>query len=143
MDDAAKELLARAWQARRNNRLDEAKQHALAAIEISRDGADRVGLARSVRVLGEIERNLNEPEAALLHYEEALAILRDEDEPLLLAHTLRHLGDIHREAGHAELARPCYDEALALYRGQRQSPPLENSPIATRMPVGCSAAATR
>ncbi len=125
MPDAVNQLLARATQARRENRPADAKRDLTEAVEICRRSNVPSQLAIALADLGQIERDLHHSDAALQHYEEAVAIWRAEGDPLKLAHTVRHVGDIQRSEGRMELAEPCYREALNLYRGNEQTPPLD------------------
>jgi len=119
------ESLELASQARRENRLADARQHLVESVKRCRENGSSLDLAKALIRLGQIERDMHHRDAALRNYEEATAIYRAEGDPLRLAHTVRHLGDIHREAGHAELAEPCYGEALSIYRSHDQTPPLD------------------
>jgi tetratricopeptide (TPR) repeat protein len=125
MSDATDKLLRQAFQARRENRLQDAKRDLVKAVKLSRVEGAAVDLARSLTGLGQIERDLDHNEAARQHYEEAVAIYRAEGDALRIAHTVRHVADIHRHQGHREQAERCYQEALALYRGSDQTPPLD------------------
>lgn len=125
MSQASDALLKRALEARREGRLDDAKQNLVEAIAICRTAEVQVDLAKALTGLGRIERDMGNLDAAQLHYEEAAAIYRAEGHALRLAHTIRHVGDIHRHSRRIERAESCYDEALALYRGHMETPPLE------------------
>jgi tetratricopeptide (TPR) repeat protein len=125
MSDATDKLLAQAFQARRENRLDDAKRSLIEAVGLCRKAGAPADLARALTGLGQIERDLRTGDVARQHYEEATAIYHAEGDALKLAHTVRHLGDIHREDGRAELAEPCYREALDIYRAHDQTPPLD------------------
>lgn len=125
MPDRFDELLELSLQARRENRLADARQHLVEAANRCRDGDTRIDLAKALTRLGQIERDLGHNDLSLRNYEEATAIYRMGGDALRLAHTVRHLGDIHREAGYAELAEPCYREALAIYRNHEKTPPLD------------------
>jgi len=124
MSDASDKLLRQASQARRENRLADAKRDLTEAVAVCRKSGSLVELEKALTGLGQIERDLQNFEAARKHYEEAVAICRVQGDALKLAHTIRHLGDIHRHEGHRGLAEPCYREALSLYRS-RETPPLE------------------
>jgi tetratricopeptide (TPR) repeat protein len=119
MTAASLTLLWRAHQARRENRLADARQDLLDAVTICRREQVAADLAFAVKRLGQIERDLGNLDAALALYEEAAAIYRGRGDALSLAHTIRHIGDIHQDAGRTALAEPCYTEALALYRSSR------------------------
>ena len=124
MSDASETLLMQAYQARRENRLADAKQRFIEAVDLCRpDGG--VPLAKALTGLGQIERDMERRDLARQHYAEALAIYRVERDVLKVAHTARHLGDIHQEAGRLDLAEPCYREALELYRADQRTGPLE------------------
>jgi tetratricopeptide (TPR) repeat protein len=118
-------LLKQGYQARRENRLAEAKAHFAEAAELSREADERAMLARAITGLGQIESDLHETSAALAHYEDAVAIYRTLSDPLALAHAVRHVGDILRRQGQSDLAAPCYIEALDLYRSHEQTLPLD------------------
>jgi tetratricopeptide (TPR) repeat protein len=121
----AETLLERGYQARRENRLAEAKACFEEAVGQCRAADDSAMLARALTGLGQIERDLQETAAALGHYEDAVAIYRTLDDALVLAHTVRHVGDILRNQGKLESAAPCYGEALGIYRRHEETPPLD------------------
>src|SRR5271157_3384218 len=125
MSEASDKLVQQALQARRDNRLADAKRDLVEAVDICRKAGIRVDLAEALTGLGQIERDLHHREAARESYEEAAALYRAEGDALKIAHSVRHLGDIHREEGRPDLAEPCYREALDLYRGHEQTPPLD------------------
>jgi tetratricopeptide (TPR) repeat protein len=116
MFEQSGQLRTRAFQARRENRLDDAKQDLIAAVALSREAHDDTDLAKSLTALGQIERDLHDYAAALKNYEEAVALYRRKADVQRLAHTIRHLADIHRHTGNTQLAETCYREALDLYR---------------------------
>jgi tetratricopeptide (TPR) repeat protein len=125
MSDKLNKLLNDATQARRENRQADAKRILVEAVELCRTSENRSDLAKALTELGQIERDLQNNEAALEHYEEALAIYRAEGDALKIAHTVRHVGDIHQHEGHRELAEPCYREALKIYRSHERTSPLD------------------
>lgn len=116
---AALNLLWRAGQLRRENRLIEARGDLAEAVDVCRRASIPTDLAFALTRLGQIERDLQNLDAAQRLYEEAAGIFRHEGHTLRLAHAIRHVGDIHQDAGRGHLAGPCYDEALALYRGSK------------------------
>jgi tetratricopeptide (TPR) repeat protein len=124
MSDASETLLKQACQARRENRLADARQSFAEAVDLCRANGG-VALARALTGLGQIERDVNRRDLARQYYEDALAIYRVKDDALRVAHTVRHLGDIHREDGRLDLAEPCYQEALGLYRANQRTGPLD------------------
>lgn len=125
MPNGADELLALALQARRENRLADARRYLVEAVNRCREAGATADLPKALTRLGQIERDMGHNEAALPQYEEAAAIYRSEGDALRLAHTVRHVGDIHRNGGHLELAEPCYQEALRIYRSNEKTPPLD------------------
>ena len=116
---AALNLLWHASQARRENRLGDARRDLQRAVDICRRVAVAADVAFALKRLGQIERDLQNLELARTYYEEAAAIYRERGDALSLAHTIRHIGDIHQDAGRWDLAEPCYDEALRLYRSSK------------------------
>ncbi len=118
-------LIQEADRARRENRLSDAYRDFSEAVALCREAGASGDLARALKGLAQIERDLGRGEAALPLYEEAVALCRRQGDPLELAHTLRHLGDVHRAGGRMHLAEPCYVEALALYRGNERTDPLD------------------
>lgn len=125
MSGRAETLLMQGHQARREQRLDDAKRIFAEAVEAARLSKERTWQARALTELGRNERDLGETDAALRHYQEAAALYRRLDEPLRLAHTVRHIGDILRESGQLQAAGPCYREALEIYRAHSETPPLD------------------
>ena len=125
MSDGIDNLLREAFQARKGNRLEDAKTALLDAVRLCRTNDAHAELATALTRLGQIERDLNCRDAALEHYREAAGLLRSEGDEMRLAHAVRHLGDIHQEMGHSELAQPCYEEALHLYRADERTHPLD------------------
>lgn len=118
-------LIARGYRARRAGRSADARRHFAQAVAASRRASSSTGLVRSLKGLGQIERDLGRGDAALPLYEEAVRICRDAGDALRLAHTIRHLGDIHQDEARFELAEPCYREALAIYRSHHRTAPLD------------------
>jgi tetratricopeptide (TPR) repeat protein len=125
MSNATDKLLTQAFQARRENRSQDAKRSLIEAVRLCREAGVPADIAKALTSLGQIERDLHSGDVALQHYEEAAAIYRAEGDALKLAHTVRHLGDIHGEDGRAGLAERCYREALEIYRTHNQTPPLD------------------
>lgn len=114
---SADELIRLGDQARREGRLDAARQRFSESVELCRENGKSLLLASSLAGLGQIERDLKNRQAALRCYEEAVAVLRTSGADLLrLAHTIRHLADILRGDGALDAATPLYEEALQIYR---------------------------
>jgi tetratricopeptide (TPR) repeat protein len=125
MSEQSEQLRIAALQARRENRLEDAKRDLIWAVAQCRAAHEDIALARSLTALGQIERDLLNNELALLCYEEAVAIYRKGNDALILAHTIRHVADIQRHQGLTAAADTNYREALELYRAHKQSRPLE------------------
>jgi tetratricopeptide (TPR) repeat protein len=118
-------LIGTAREARRERRLADAKNDLIKAVALCRHAGNRIRLAKAIEALGQIERDLHNPEQARKHYEEAVSIYRVENHELSLAHAIRHVADIHREMGKAADAESCYNYALWLYRDIKETTPLE------------------
>jgi tetratricopeptide (TPR) repeat protein len=125
MSDAIAAHIENATQARKDNRLQDAKSNWLQALVLCRCSTNRLALIQSLKGLAQIERDLGHDADSLPLYEEAVALARAEGDPLLLAHTVRHLGDIHRQAAQFPQAQNCYEEALTLYRSNATTAPLD------------------
>jgi len=124
MDEAVK-LIETAAQARREHRLEDAYDGYTQAVTISRAGADRGSLIQALKGVGQIERDRQNFEGALVVYQEAAGLAREEPDLFLRAHTIRHLGDIFGHLGRGEDAEACYSEAVSLYREAPNAPPLD------------------
>ena len=122
---ALAKLLTSAAQARQERRFEDARNILVEAVELSRQSGEPTSLANALTGLGQIERDLHNPQPALAAYEEAAAIYRSSDDPLHLAHAVRHLGDICREIGQTQRAERYYEEALEIYRRQPETMPLD------------------
>jgi tetratricopeptide (TPR) repeat protein len=125
MSSTPEALLRQGYQARREDRLADAKTRFTEAVDLCRTADDKAMLAQALTGLGQIERDLRETDAALRHYEDAVAIYRTLDDPLVLAHTVRHVGDILQNQGKLESAAPCFVEALEIYRRHEETPALD------------------
>jgi len=125
MSSAPNARITLGYEARREGRLEDAKQLFAKAVESSRGVANQALLAKSLTGLGQIERDLKDNAQALQHYGEAASIYRGLPDPLRLAHAIRHVGDILRSEGSIEQARPCYEEALKIYREQMETSHLD------------------
>jgi tetratricopeptide (TPR) repeat protein len=117
MSDTAEELRQRAYQARRDGRLDDAKRHYQEAAELYRADGDVLRLAHTIRHLGDIHRGEGHPELAGPCYEEALALYRGHEHtpPLDLANTLRGYGILEHDTGNLAHAKALWEEARDLY----------------------------
>ncbi|MFT4113494.1 tetratricopeptide repeat protein [Silvibacterium sp.] len=123
---SVEELMTNGYEARRDDRLEDARQCFAQAVALSRVSPHtQKDLARSLNGLAQIERDEGRNEHAQRCYEEASALLRQIDEPLRLAHTIRHLADVLRHRDDTAAAEASYAEALALYRSNPDTPPLD------------------
>lgn len=118
------EWIERGRGARRERRLEEAKDCFIAAVALGRRSVDRVMLAQALTGLGQTERDMGNSVSAIKHYLDAAEVYRTLENPLALAHSVRHAGDILREQGRLAEAKPHYNEALGIYREHAQTPPL-------------------
>ncbi|HTS34656.1 MAG TPA: tetratricopeptide repeat protein [Candidatus Solibacter sp.] len=118
-------LIPLGYQARRESRLDEARQIFSESVRLSREAANPTALAASLAGLGQIERDLKNNLVALQCYREAAQILRGGADRLGFAHTIRHLADILRHEQSYEEAASCYEEALRTYRDHHSTTPLD------------------
>jgi tetratricopeptide (TPR) repeat protein len=114
-------ILLTARQARNEHRLQDAKCTLLDGMERCRQTGQQADLALMLKALGQIERDMGNPEVALPLYEEAVSIYREQYQSLALAHTIRHVADIQRGLGRTEVAEANYREALAIYRGHPET----------------------
>ncbi|MGA3045904.1 MAG: tetratricopeptide repeat protein [Terracidiphilus sp.] len=118
-------LIEKGYAARRESRLDEAKGRFAEAVELCRMSDDPVLLARALAGLGQIESDLNRPDAALKCYGESVEPYRVAGRPLALAHTVCHDADLFRKQAKLDLAAERYREALSIYRSHEETPPLD------------------
>lgn len=121
----AKELIDRAWAARRKGRLEDAHRDLDEAVRTCRDASEPSELVRALKALAHVERDLGRNDEGRALYEEAERLDRERQDILSLAHTVRHLGDVHRDAGRVRDAERCYLEALSLYDSRLDAPILD------------------
>lgn len=107
------DLLARAAAARRAGSSEDAR------------ALYRTAAAEALAGLGQTERDLGNPDAALAAYAQAVRINRARGDQDRVAHNLRHIGDILSEARRFAEALPLHEEALALYRARPETRPLD------------------
>jgi uncharacterized protein HemY len=91
MSNTPDTLIRLGYEARREERLEDAKRLFAEAVEFCRGAADQALLARSLTGLGQIERDLKHDAPALHHYKEAAEIYRRLPDALRVAHTIRHV----------------------------------------------------
>lgn len=117
MSDTAEELRQRAYQARRDGRIDDAKRDYLEAAKLYRAEGNVLMVAHTVRHVGDILRGEGHPDLARPCYEEALALYRGNEHTgkLDLANTLRGYGILEHDTGNLTHAKALWDEARDLY----------------------------
>jgi tetratricopeptide (TPR) repeat protein len=123
--NTAETLIEQGYEARRGRRLAEARMRFAEAVQLCRESSDQLLLAQALTGLGQMERDLDQLNAALKCYQEAVSLHRRLDRPLVLAHTIRHVADILRNQAQLDLASSNYAEALAIYRAHAETPPLD------------------
>ena len=89
MSGELEQLIEQGFRARREHRPAEAERCLKQAVELARESGIPSELARALTGLGQIERDLGNPEVALRLYLEAAAIYRTGSDSLRLAHTVR------------------------------------------------------
>lgn len=109
----ARETILAGYQARREQRAEDARALFIQAFNEADSTGERVG---ALQGWANSESDLGRFGEAAERFAEAVALLRGWDEPLKLAHAVRHLGDVERRAGRLAEALPCYEEALGIYR---------------------------
>lgn len=125
MDDTFNQLIKQAITERREHRLSDAHIIYSQALAHSRQHGTPNEVVKALKGLGQIERDLDNIEAARELYLEAVTLCRTEQPTHQLAHAIRHLGDIYQDNQQFELAEGCYQEALALYRKETPTPALD------------------
>jgi tetratricopeptide (TPR) repeat protein len=111
-----KELFARGYRARSENRLAESRAAFLEAVRKAAVEADRPSLAEALCGLAQAESGIGNPGAAGHHYANAAVLYRELGLPERLAYAIRHEADILRETGKLVEAEPLYLEAEEIYR---------------------------
>jgi tetratricopeptide (TPR) repeat protein len=118
MNETFKELFARGYQARREDRLADSRAIFIEAVRKASIEADRPSLAEALCGLAQAERDIGNPEAASHHYANAAVLYRQVGPPTRLAYAIRHEADVLREMCHPAEAEPLYLEAAGIYRQQ-------------------------
>jgi tetratricopeptide (TPR) repeat protein len=119
------DLISMGYQARRDQRLDDARNCFSRALNLGRTSGNKLHTAQAHTGLGQIERDRKNIGAALKHYQLAVELYRKQDAPLAHAHTVRHVADILLCEGNLEQAQRNYEEALAIYSAHEETPPLD------------------
>jgi tetratricopeptide (TPR) repeat protein len=111
--------------ARGENRLADAQELFAQAVAECRYVEDPRLLATALKALGQVERDLQHPAAAIKCYAQAAAIYEELSDNLPLAHSVRHIADILREQKRAAEAEHAYNQALEIYRPSPEALPLD------------------
>jgi len=119
------ELLKKGREARRENRLEEAREMFEQAVAEGKWLEDRSYLVAALRGLGQAERDLKRPDSARKAYRRAADLCRELGDALGQAHSMRHCADIEREMKLAADAKRDYEAALAIYCSRADTPPLD------------------
>lgn len=125
MSETFQEQFARGYQARKENRLADARAIFLKAVRSAAEEGDRPDLAEALCGLGQAEHGIGNLEAARHHYQSAAVLYREIGSPASLAHALRHEADILREMCRPAEAEPLYLEAEGIYRQAGQAAGLD------------------
>ena len=125
MTETFKDLFARGYQARRENRLADSRAVFIEAVRKAAIEADRPSLAEALSGLAQAERGIGNLEAAGHHYANAVVLYRELALRDRLAYALRHQADILRATGKVVEAEPLYREAEEIYRQLGESASLD------------------
>jgi tetratricopeptide (TPR) repeat protein len=120
-------LLASGHQARREHRLEEARDLFAQAVAEYRFLSDRSRLVSSLKALGQAERDLRHPNTAIKCYREAAALQQTSGDQLGWAHSIRHVADILREQKNDTEAESAYNDTLAVYSTHSDTAPLDHA----------------
>jgi tetratricopeptide (TPR) repeat protein len=117
MPAAVEDLLTRARAARREHRLDDARQHYELAVAVLRESNDPLTLAHTIRHLGDVHYDSGRPALAEPCLREAVALYRSRpDAPLLdVANAIRSLAVFEEHAGDRQEGMRLWAEAHDLY----------------------------
>jgi tetratricopeptide (TPR) repeat protein len=111
-------LLALGYEARRERRLEDARDLFAQAVAECRWKPDAKLLARALKAQGQTERDLKRTTTALECYQRAAAIEKDLGDELAWVHTIRHIADMLREQKQYAQAEPIYTSVLEIYSGR-------------------------
>jgi len=104
-----------------------ASMEILGRVEAAQRTHGTPGLARTLAVMGDLERRLGRIEAAKGHYGQAIELFRAGGDNLGLANALRKLGELEIRLGRIEAAEGHLGQAIELYRGERANLGLANA----------------
>jgi tetratricopeptide (TPR) repeat protein len=114
--DRAAKLADRAQQQLRDGDIDGARLTLESALDSYRRARNVLGEARTLGMVGDIDRRLGRYDTARAAYGDALVLYRKDSSRAGIANTLRGLGELERQIGNRELAIAAYSEARELYR---------------------------
>ncbi len=120
-------LLRNGYEARRDRRLEEARDLFAQAVAESRWTGNTHLLASCLKALGQVERDLSHPTTALQCYRQSAAIEQSSGDRLGWAHSVRHVADILREQKEFSEADTGYQEVLQTYRAHTDARPLDHA----------------
>jgi tetratricopeptide (TPR) repeat protein len=120
-------LLALGHEARREMRLEDARDLFAQAVAECRWGADPKLLARALKAQGQTERDLKRTTTALECYRHAASIEKGLGDELAWAHTMRHIADMLRERKEYAQAEPIYTDVLEICRGHSAARVLDHA----------------
>jgi tetratricopeptide (TPR) repeat protein len=120
-------LLALGHEARREMRLEDARDLFAQAVAECRWGADPKLLARALKAQGQTERDLKRTMTALECYRHAASIEKGLGDELAWAHTMRHIADMLRERKEYAQAEPIYTDVLEICRGHSAARVLDHA----------------
>jgi tetratricopeptide (TPR) repeat protein len=118
MSETFKELFARGYQARRENRIADSRAVFIQGVRSAAEQGDRPSLAEALSGLAQAERDIGNLEAARHHYAGAATLYREIGPPERLAYAIRHEADLLRKEDRFAEAEPLYLEAASIYREQ-------------------------
>jgi tetratricopeptide (TPR) repeat protein len=125
MAETFKELFARGYQARKEDRAADSRAIFITGVRGAAEAGDRPSLAEALCGLAQAERDIGNLAAARHHYAEAGVLYRQIGPPARLAYALRHEADVLREESLPAEAEPLYLEAEAIYRQQGEEAALD------------------
>ena len=99
MAETFQEQFARGYEARKENRLADARAIFIKAVRSAAEDADRPDLAEALCGLGDAEHGIGNLEAARHHYANAIVLYREIGPPEKLAYALSQEAEILRELG--------------------------------------------
>ncbi|MBV9833039.1 MAG: tetratricopeptide repeat protein [Alphaproteobacteria bacterium] len=106
----------RAQQQLRDGDVDGARLSLESTLDSYRRARNTLGEARTLGMIGDIDRRLGRYDTARAAYGDALALYRKDGNRSGIANTLRGLGELERQAGNRDAAVTVYSEARELYR---------------------------